>query len=65
MRLWSISVSDVIYPYDNLEYYDEGNTSGQGCIYVLSSDVEEKEKYLVNKDGVPFKEETKRKIGFV
>jgi len=58
-------VSDVIYPYDNLEYYDEGHTSGQDCVYFLSSEVEEEKKNIVNTEGMPFKEETKRKIGFV
>ena len=58
-------MSDVIQPYDDLDYYDEGKTSGQGCIYFLSSDGEEEKKSLVDKDGLLFKEETKRKIGFV
>lgn len=58
-------MSDVIYPYDNLEYYDAGHTSGQGGVYFLSSDVEEEKKYLVDKEGKPFKEEATRKIGFV
>ena len=57
--------NETIFPSDNLELYWGGDTTGQGCIYFLSSDSEEEKKCLVNKDGLPFKEETIRKIGFV
>jgi len=57
--------NETIFPSDNLELYWDADSKGQGCIYFLSSDVDEEKKNIVNKDGVPFKEEIKRKIGFV
>ena len=57
--------NETIFPSDNLELYWDADSKGQGCVYFLSSDGEEEHKRLVDKDGHPFKEETKRKIGFV
>jgi len=57
--------NETIFPYDNLEHYWDGDSKGQGCIYFLSSDGEEEPKHLLDKDGHPFKETIKSRIGFV
>ena len=57
--------NETIFPSDNLEHYWDADGKGQGCVYFLSSDVDEEKKFIVDKDGIPFKQETKRKIGFV
>lgn len=44
--------------------YTESHINGQGCIYFLSNETQQKTPAIVDKEGTPIQKQEKNKIGF-